>query len=619
MKATTNETDTFRVLLMNMPFVSISRPAIGISILKAVLNSDGVACDVAYPNLSYAEWESLETYSLLDEKISDALFTGDWLFGQYLFGAELDLQSYAATLQQYLDDDEKFARVLAARERIGPFLLHCMEKYRVADYDVVGFTSTFEQNLASLAMAHLIKQAHPEKAIVFGGGNCEGSMGLALHRNFPWVDYVCTGEGEHCFVELIDTIRSGGSADGVEGIVYRDGDGSIDNGPPAPIEDLDGVPVPDFDDYFRELDATSFRSGLNPALLIETSRGCWWGAKSHCTFCGLNGGTMSFRSKSAKRAIEEIEYLKERHGVSHFMAVDNIIDMRYFRDVLPELKERQLAVSLFYETKANLKKEQVKLLRDSGVTSIQPGVESLSSHVLRLMRKGVSAIQNVQLLKWCREYGVMPAWNLLYGFPGETEEDYAEIAEYMEALYHLQPPYALGAVRMDRFSPYFNDAASFGMVNVRPFSIYSLIYPLDVEELRSLVYFFEYDYDPERAPDEYVREVVDKVAEWKRAAGCQLTKTYSSDPELVINDTRPNRVHERVGLSGIQREVYDLCDRRRTFRGIIEHLERRYALPDGFDEWLRAFLDTMVEWRLMMREGEEYLSLSLPAAGHEAA
>ena len=616
---TTKREDSFRVLLMNMPFVSISRPAIGISILKAVLREHGVDCDVAYPNLAYAEWESFETYSLLDEKISDALFTGDWLFGQYLFGAELDLQSYAATLRQYLDDDDKFARILAARERIGPFLLSCMDRYRVADYDVIGFTSTFEQNLASLAMAHAIKQRHPDKAIVFGGGNCEGSMGRALHRNFPWVDYVCTGEGEHCFVELIDAIRGGRSAAGIEGIVYRDGDRSVDNGPPAPIEELDSVPIPDFDDYFREVDAASFRSRMSPALLIETSRGCWWGAKSHCTFCGLNGESMEFRSKSAARAIEEIEYLKDRHGVSHFMAVDNIIDMRYFRDVLPQLKKRKLAVSLFYETKANLKKEQVKLLRDSGVTSIQPGVESLSSHVLALMRKGVSAIQNVQLLKWCREYGVMPAWNLLYGFPGETEQDYAEIAEHIDALLHLQPPYAMGAVRMDRFSPYFNHAESFGMVNVRPFSIYSLIYPLAEEELRELVYFFEYDYDEERAPDEYVKEVVDKVAEWKKAAGCQLTKTYAGDPELVIHDTRPNRVHERVGLSGLQREVYDLCDRRRSFRGIHEYLEQRHALPEGFDDWLRTFLDTMVEWRLMMREGDEYLSLSLPAAGDEAA
>ena len=132
------------------------------------------------------------------------------------------------------------------------------------------------------------------------------------------------------------------------------------------------------------------------------------------------------------------------------MAVDNILDMRYFRDVLPRLRDRPLGLTLFYETKANLTKAQVQLLRDAGVLAIQPGVESLSSHVLQLMRKGVTALQNIQLLKWCSQYQVTAAWNLLYGFPGETVEDYEALAGTLDALWHLPPPHAVGAVRMDR-------------------------------------------------------------------------------------------------------------------------------------------------------------------------
>ena len=94
--------------------------------------------------------------------------------------------------------------------------------------------------------------------------------------------------------------------------------------------------------------------------------------------------------------------------------------MNYYRTVLPELAERKLGVTFFYEIKSNLKKKQVKLLADAGILTVQPGVESFSSHVLKLMRKGVTAIQNIQMLKWCREYGVDVAWNLLYGFPGEN-------------------------------------------------------------------------------------------------------------------------------------------------------------------------------------------------------
>jgi hypothetical protein len=83
-----------------MPFVSISRPAIGISILKSVLEDRGIQCDLRYANLRFAEWVGFDTYSALDEKVSDALFAGDWLFAQYLFGDQLELEVYAETPAQ---------------------------------------------------------------------------------------------------------------------------------------------------------------------------------------------------------------------------------------------------------------------------------------------------------------------------------------------------------------------------------------------------------------------------------------------------------------------------------------------------------------------------------------
>ena len=104
--------------------------------------------------------------------------------------------------------------------------------------------------------------------------------------------------------------------------------------------------------------------------------------------------------------------------------MDNILDLKYFKTLLPELARQGARVSLFYETKSNLKKDQVRLLRDAGVTMIQPGIESFSDEVLKLMKKGVSGLQNIQLLKWCKEIGVEPLWNFLLGFPGESPDEY---------------------------------------------------------------------------------------------------------------------------------------------------------------------------------------------------
>jgi ribosomal peptide maturation radical SAM protein 1 len=599
-----------KVLLINMPFVSISRPAIGISILKAVLNQKGIACDVAYPSVKFAEWVGLETYEILDERVSDALFVGEWLFAQFLFGAQLDLVTYENTLQKYLSPEE-FEKVINTKKIIGPFLDACITDLQIENYSIIGFTTTFEQNVASLALSKLIKQQFPEKAIVFGGANCEGEMGLELHRKFDWIDYVCTREGEICFPELVEHILNKQSPICIKGIIYRNDNESFDNGAAVPVENMDSIPIPDYQDYFNALRQTSFFKQLNPALLIETSRGCWWGVKSHCTFCGLNGANMNFRSKSAERVLEEIRFLQDRYQVRQFVAVDNIIDMRYFKDVLPSLAQKQLGVSLFYETKSNLSKEQVKLLHDSGINAIQPGVESLSTHVLQLMKKGVSAIQNIQLLKWCKEYNVTVAWNLLYGFPGETAEDYDEISNLIDSLYHLAPPHGVGIVRMDRFSPYYNESEKYGMVNVRPFAIYRYIYPLPEASLQKLVYFFEYDYANNQRPQQYIQKIKDKVEDWKKWSECDLKKAYAESPEMILTDSRPNRVHDNVGINGIQREVYDYCDQKRSFSTIVYFLKKKYLLPENFEEWLRNFLELMIGWRFMIRENDNYLSLAI--------
>ncbi len=72
--------------------------------------------------------------------------------------------------------------------------------------DLVGFSSTFQQNVPSLALAQQLKRQQPSLPVLFGGGNCERPMGPALHRNFTFVDYVVSGEAEVAFVGLIDAL-----------------------------------------------------------------------------------------------------------------------------------------------------------------------------------------------------------------------------------------------------------------------------------------------------------------------------------------------------------------------------------------------------------------------------
>jgi ribosomal peptide maturation radical SAM protein 1 len=598
------------VLLFNMPFVSLGRPAIGVSLLKSRLTEEGVGCEVGYANLTFAQRFGIHAYRLIDEKIGLTHFVGDWLFGQWLFGTTPDREAYLEGLRRRLDSLDDFNCIVALEPSIESFLDHCIEYFDVASRQIIGFSTTFQQNLASLALAKRIKDHFPEKLIVFGGANCEAQMGKALIESFPFIDAIFDGESDYSFPLFVLAHLNGVSPEGIGGVHVRRGEQIVSHPPGRLLHEMDALPDPDFEDYFRELSGSPFAAILKPTLPIETSRGCWWGAKQHCTFCGLNGGSMAFRSKSPDRVLAELERMQRRWAIDQFVAVDNIMDHRYFGNLLPRLREARLGVRIFYEIKANLRRDQVKLLSEAGVTIVQPGIESLSTHVLSLMRKGVTAAQNVQLLKWCKEYGVEVAWNLLYGFPGETEDDYIQTGEWIKALEHLRPPHAVGRIRLDRFSPYFNKPENWGMKRVRPSSIYRCLYGLEEDRLADIAYFFEFDYPEGGDPVPFSVQAREKASCWQKRAACELSADFDGDNRLVLTDTRVSPA-VRFELSGVQRDIYLACDEARR-REALEPLARSaFGEDEQCSVWLDRYLEELIERRLMIRERDRYLSLAV--------
>jgi ribosomal peptide maturation radical SAM protein 1 len=606
-----------KVLLVSMPYGALERPALGLSLLKPALAAAGIPCDVRYLNFTFADLLGLERYRWISGELPYTAFAGDWTFTHLLYGER------PAAENRYLDEilrrtwcrsEADIRSVLDVCSLATYFLEHLVAAVPWREYAVVGFTSTFEQNIASLAMARKVKHLSPETAIVFGGANWEGEMGLELHRRFRFVDYVCSGESEISFPMLVEQIFRRGPVADIPGIVYRAEGQSVSTGPPDMIREMDQLPVPDFADYFRDLERSGAASGVVPTLLFETSRGCWWGAKHHCTFCGLNGQSMAFRSKSAPRALAELEYLLDTWGVELVEAVDNILDMKYFRDLLPALAAKNRSAQIFYEVKANLTRKQVELLRDAGVNRIQPGIESMSDHVLKLMRKGTTALQNIQLLKWCKEYNILADWNVLYGFPGETRDDYQNILNLLPAIKFLGAPVAWGPVRMDRFSPYFNSPSEFGMRNLRSMSPYRHLYPFREESLSNIAYYFDYDYDPTIDPTGCAEEVVKYLEEWKRNPEMgSLCYDISTDGALLLLDSRSDATVRELALCGLERAAYEYCDQQQSLSAVVRYLRGAFPEADFGETQVRGFLDSLVANRLMVTDGTQYLALAVAA------
>jgi len=604
-----------RVLIVAMPFAAV-RPAMGASLLVGHLRRIGIEAHVLYLNMRMARQLGWSDYDYIADRAPTQSLAGDWVFSEALFGPRPQADAaYAELFRErfsgYMSGDAALATLARARAEAEPFLDACLKGYDWAAWDLVGFTSSFTQHVASLAFARRLKAAHPQIPIVFGGANCEDRMGLALHRVFPFVDYVCSGEADISFPCLVQALATGRSPHGIPGVVARrDGCSYASTLEPERVNDLDELPYPVFDDYFEQR-ATAFPGERRTptGILMESSRGCWWGQKHHCTFCGLNGMAMTYRRKSAGRVLEEIVELSRRYHAGHVEMVDNILDMDYFGDLVPELARLDLGLQLFYETKANLTKERLRMLRAAGVTTIQPGIESFSTGVLRLMRKGTTAAQNIQLLKWCAEIGIQVCWNLLYGFPGESPQDYAAMVPVIDSVTHLEPPRGLGKIRLDRFSPNFVSAAELGLCNVRPDRSYMAIYGVPEDELFDLAYYFEHDYADGRNPREYVRSTEQAVRRWvTQHKGRGLVYADHGD-RLALWDFRPKAQRLLTILDSWERQVYVHCDEYRSRRSIEDA-----SVPQSQGRDIDALLDRLVRDRLMVLVDDRYLSVAVPLA-----
>ncbi len=607
------------VLLVSMPFVSMSRPSLQIGLLSAIARSHGFATATREPQ-PRARGTDGRRFLRVDLAAPRAragrlvvLARGirrprPDLSGRFLDEFATDVVSEAADLGETIE------RLRTLRHEIVPAYLDLMlEKVPWDRYRVVGFTSTFAQNVASIALASRLKQRFPELVVLFGGANLDGVMGPELVRSTPAIDYAITGEADLAFTEFLVALSEGDDPALVGGVLCRR-DGEVAPARPArPFDRLDELPVPDFEEFFERAEELGLlpKGGRRTVEVpFESSRGCWWGAKRHCTFCGLNGETMAFRAKSPDRVRRELAELARRYRTFDFEAVDNIVDTAYLETLFPALIDDDSSYRLFYEVKADLGRREVGTLARAGVHRIQPGIESLNSHVLRLMRKGTRSSQNVNLLRWCSYHGVSVGWNLLYGFPGETELDYREQATLLQQVVHLPPPHGAGRIWMERFSPIFADREAFPATSVRPEASYGFVYP-DGVKLDDLAYFFDYDLDGTLADDAYTetRALVHKwIDAWSGDRPPGLT-VWRVPGFIQIDDSRSADGAGTHTFEDPLASIYLACsDRPRTAIKVKEHLGLAYPVEE-----VEAALDEFVTRGLMHRDGNLFVSLAVPA------
>ena len=609
--------DKARVALVNMPFSYSKYPSIQLGTLSALLKSQGIPVDCHHLNVRFAHKIGVPLYETICEK--RALF-GEWLFSYLLFRDNPKRSEYPRVfkpvfeqLAQQIGHPIGFFEELA--NRTAPqFLAWALTAIDWEQYKLVGFTSTFDQNVASLTMAKLIKELYPNVRIVFGGANYDGEMGMEYFRAFPFIDYVVVGEGEVTFPLLVRQVLQGKSTVFLDGVAYRRSDQLQFTPNRALFADFSTTPPPDYDDYFQllaELGDTAL--GLDRILLYEGSRGCWWGEKHHCTFCGLNAQSMKFRAKSPVQVAQEMTWLSHRYDTTRFRLVDNIIDMKYVEGLFGNFAADHRDLDVFIETKSNLQKNQIRTLAMGGVKCMQPGLESLSLNQLRAMDKGVTPLQNIVCLKWSFYYHVTVSWNILLGFPGETNEDYRRQINVIPSLLHLQPPEATGKFWLERFSPYHSRPGEYGVRITGPGIAYEYVYDARQVDLMKIAYDFEYELEDWPVDPHIYQELVMAIEGWQ-----QLQRSndrpflyYSKSLDYVtVYDGRTPSAAIRQRYDGDAALVIEICNESPKSQEQIR--AGLMSQRDGGETGLTQILNDLTSKRVLYEERGKYFTLAIP-------
>jgi ribosomal peptide maturation radical SAM protein 1 len=604
------------VALISMPQLSARYPSFQLALLKPTLEKAGIPAQAFSLFLYFGSrigWP-------LNEALADVwpCMAGEWIWSKAAFGDISSKEKDEEYFRTFRGNFEPICRragctlqdLVWVRDKAAPdFIDFCVESVDWKRFGLIGFSVVFQQLLASLALANALKRKYPDLPVIMGGASLEDDIADELMRGCPQVDYMHCGDGDLSFPEMVHRLYRGDSLRGLRGLMHRE-NGEVQFAGRSPnFAQMDQTPTPDFSEYFyarREGGYDDYDGSRDMLLPIEAARGCWWGEKNHCTFCGLNRSGMEFRAKSPERVIEQLEALSRQYGVFHFNAIDNIMAPEYADKLFGKLAASHSDIQLHYEIRPNFSRTQLGRMRRGGLFSVQPGVESLSTHILKVMRKYTTGMRNVELIKWCTYYGINNLYNILVQFPGETADDYRLQSDVVAKIPHFQPPYAIVKARADRGSPMYTEPTSQSIVQLTPSECYHYLFPAGKFDLTKVSYYFDHEMT-DTVPEHIYDELFASVGEWQkrwpeRASRPFLSyrKAYSS-VQIADGRWKPHREWQYADEAA---ELYEYCADARTPRDLVNRF--------GEEKWIEPALKDFVEKDLMLFLDGRYLSLALP-------
>jgi hypothetical protein len=218
-----NQPKELDVCLINPPFSDVSRPSIALGILKAILIKTDLRSSVVYANLLFAEKIGIEQYQRIISFNSRITNIQDWMFSNHIFPGHVsddiyfnhiltELASFIAAVSSLpilkVDLSKIKSELISIKKVATEFIDELANMILEKKPKIVGCTSVFAQHVASLSLLRKIKDFSPETITIIGGANCSGELGLATVKEFPWIDYIFSGEADETFCSLCKLLIS---------------------------------------------------------------------------------------------------------------------------------------------------------------------------------------------------------------------------------------------------------------------------------------------------------------------------------------------------------------------------------------------------------------------------
>lgn len=331
-------------------------------------------------------------------------------------------------------------------ERMPPlglaYIAACLEKHgysaRIVDFEVeekemshwleiyqpkfLGISGTSHTRSESFRLARETKAYNPDITTIYGGVHATFTAGNTLRR-VPELDYVVCGEGEHTTVSLLARLTRQKEPKDVPGVCYRKNGRTVRTSAAKRIIPLDTLPRPayhllDMDKYSLDMEFLGV-----PGISLLTSRGCF----AKCSFCSASrmfGHRVT--THSAKRVLDEIDFLFDQHGYQGVKIFDSTFTIRkaHVYEFCDEIIRRGLEFPWECEIRiGTVDRTMLKRMREAGCYYVSFGIESASQRVLDAMRKGITVEQAVEVLDMCADIGMRTKVFFSFGHIGETMED----------------------------------------------------------------------------------------------------------------------------------------------------------------------------------------------------